>query len=1000
MLIYNKKWLINIYDMIIKEVEMKKLSRAAAMLTALFMSLTVLCFPAAAENDAHYVVTVYNEQNGLPTGEANVIAQTSDGYIWIGSYGGLIRYDGSSFRNYSLENVISSSSIRSLYESTDGKLWIGTNDVGVYTLENDVFTKVECTTENSFLCIRDFAETADGTVFAASNSGVGVIRNGELIPFETDGVFGETFYSIACDKYDHLWLTTTTDSGLVINTDGEILSTVSPDDLGLSAGFYSVANSINGDICVGTEKEIARITFESENLEPSELGVSVHDTDSITTHNSLNVTDNGDILISGLNGFGVMHSDGRFTQLGEKEKALSVNCAIRDYEGNYWLASSSYGVIKYSTGCFDHTNDRSGLENTSINAITKSADRFYIGTDTGLSVFGSDWSPIETELSEMLNGIRIRDIITDKDGRVWMAVYADYAAVCYDPADGSITTYDSSDMMYSNRGRVVYALSDGSVAVGTQHGVAIIRNDQVTEFYDSDDGLTTTSALCIRETIDGALLIGSDGGGIYTIKDGTITNHGFDEGLGEGVVLRMIPDSDDASAWFISAGSSLYYWKDNSFTKLDNFAKGPGSVFDMYDIDGTLWVMQNNGVLSVDKAALLSGNEADTVEHGFTHGLTGSLNANTWNYIDKNGTIYIATRQGVNTFNFHEVENKLPKGIINSITIDGVVYEHPAKLEIPSSASRITIDFAALTYTGTTRLKLAYCLEGFDKRETVLTDENSLTVSYTNLPGGNYTFRISMIDPNGNETPQDISLNIHKARKLTEQPLFWILLTALVIGASVGCVMLVARVKINSIRKRQNEYKRIVEQSLRTFAKTIDAKDPYTNGHSTRVAEYSREIARRMGLSEDEQERIYYIALMHDIGKIGIPDHILNKPGALTEEERRIIQTHVTIGGDILKDFTALNEISKGARYHHERYDGEGYCEKIKGEDIPLVARIIGVADTYDAMSSDRCYRKALPEDVILSELNKGIGTQFDPEIVPYMLDMIADGTAPSQSDR
>ncbi len=977
---------------------MKILSRVVSAFAALFIGITAVCVSvSAASEDSHYVVTVYNEQNGLPTGEANVIMQTSDGYIWIGSYGGLIRYDGSAFRNFSLEGAISSSSIRSLYESADGRLWIGTNDEGIYVLENDVFTKIECTEDNTFLCIRDFAQTSDGTVYVASNSGVGFINDGKLVPVESDGVKGETFYSIACDSYDHLWLTATTESGLMLDASGAVIRDIAPAELGLSAGFYSVANGADGSICVGTENEIALVKFDTNG---DDHDISVYKTGSVTTHNAVAVTDNGDVLISGLYGFGVLSADGGFMELGESENALSVNCSIRDYEGNYWLASSSYGIIKYSQGCFDHTNDASGLGDVSVNAITGSGDCFYVGTDSGLSVFDSNWSPVDNAFESFLDGIRVRDLITDKNGRVWAAVYSDTAIICYDPSADSITAYGADKGLDSNRGRCVFGLSDGSVVAGTQHGVAIIRNGSVSEFYGAEQGLEIPSALCLGESSDGTLLVGSDGGGIYAIKDGTVTNHGFDEGLGEGVVLRMIPDSDDLSAWFISAGSSLYYWKDNSFRKLDNFAKGPGSVFDIHDIGGRLWIMQNNGVLAVDKAALLSGNEADTVEHGFTHGLTGSLNANTWNYIDKDGTIYIATRKGVNTFGFHQVANDMPKGIINSITVDGVVYEHPTELEIPSTARRITIDFAALTYTGTTRLRLAYKLDGFDKTETVLTDEKSLSVSYTNLPGGDYTFSIRMIDPDGNLMPQEISVDIAKSRKLTEQPLFWVLLTVLVVGATMGCVMLAARVKFNHMRRRQNEYKSIVEQSLRTFAKTIDAKDPYTNGHSTRVAEYSREIARRMGLSEDEQERIYFIALMHDIGKIGIPDHILNKPGALTEQERRIIQTHVTIGGDILKDFTALDGISQGARYHHERYDGEGYCEKKRGDSIPLVARIIGVADTYDAMSSDRCYRKALSEDVILSELNKGIGTQFDPEIVPYMLSMIEDGFAPSQSDR
>ena len=137
------------------------------------------------------------------------------------------------------------------------------------------------------------------------------------------------------------------------------------------------------------------------------------------------------------------------------------------------------------------------------------------------------------------------------------------------------------------------------------------------------------------------------------------------------------------------------------------------------------------------------------------------------------------------------------------------------------------------------------------------------------------------------------------------------------------------------------------------------------------------------------------MALLHDIGKIGIPDQILNKEGRLTEEESKIVRTHPALGGDILKNFTALKGISEGARYHHERYDGKGYCTGKAGKDIPQVARIIGVADSYDAMASDRCYRKAMSQEVIARELRKGSGTQFDPEVVPVMLEMMEDGTAP-----
>ncbi|MDE7198161.1 MAG: HD-GYP domain-containing protein [Lachnospiraceae bacterium] len=196
-------------------------------------------------------------------------------------------------------------------------------------------------------------------------------------------------------------------------------------------------------------------------------------------------------------------------------------------------------------------------------------------------------------------------------------------------------------------------------------------------------------------------------------------------------------------------------------------------------------------------------------------------------------------------------------------------------------------------------------------------------------------------------------------------------------------------------RMRQAEYRSIIEESLKTFANIIDAKDKYTNGHSMRVAVYSRELAKKLDLSEEEQERIYYIALMHDIGKVGVADGILNKPGKLTPEEQEVIRNHPRIGGEILKDFKSLPGISDGARYHHERYDGTGYNEGLKGEEIPFYARIICVADSYDAMAADRCYSRGMDAEAIKKEIINNMGTQFDPKIAELMLELMEEGKVP-----
>jgi putative nucleotidyltransferase with HDIG domain len=181
---------------------------------------------------------------------------------------------------------------------------------------------------------------------------------------------------------------------------------------------------------------------------------------------------------------------------------------------------------------------------------------------------------------------------------------------------------------------------------------------------------------------------------------------------------------------------------------------------------------------------------------------------------------------------------------------------------------------------------------------------------------------------------------------------------------------------------------------------TLDARDQYTAGHSAAVAIYARDIAQRMGLSEDEQELIHLCGLVHDIGKIGLPAGLLEKPGPLTLEERRQMEKHSEIGERILRNVDDYSEIADVVRSHHERIDGMGYPDGIHGDEIPLLARIIGVADAYNAMTSDRPYREALPSRVARMRLAQAVGTQFDTAVVAAFEAILATADEDYRSGR
>ena len=198
--------------------------------------------------------------------------------------------------------------------------------------------------------------------------------------------------------------------------------------------------------------------------------------------------------------------------------------------------------------------------------------------------------------------------------------------------------------------------------------------------------------------------------------------------------------------------------------------------------------------------------------------------------------------------------------------------------------------------------------------------------------------------------------------------------------------------ELDMLREQQKRDKQLIREIIESFAKVIDMKDSYTQGHSTRVARYTAMLAKELGYDEDTVEKYYNIALMHDIGKIGIPDQVLNKPGKLTDEEYSVIKSHTERGYEVLKSISLMPEIVVGAAAHHERPDGKGYPNGLKGDEIPRVAQIIAVADTFDAMYSDRPYRKRMNFEKAVDIIRDAAGTQLTSNVVDAFLRLAEKG--------
>ena len=329
-----------------------------------------------------------------------------------------------------------------------------------------------------------------------------------------------------------------------------------------------------------------------------------------------------------------------------------------------------------------------------------------------------------------------------------------------------------------------------------------------------------------------------------------------------------------------------------------------------------------------------------------------------------------------------------------SVRFDGVL-QPPVRrgaIEVGQGVDRVELAPEILNYT-IQEPNVGYYLEGYDKQWTIVSQNNLNNIVYVNLPAGAYTFHLAIFDSAGDRVLEERKFELIKEGELYEQPGFQAYMLLLLSAILIWFTWLVVQRQLNQQQIKLN----MANETVNAIANAVDAKDVRTHQHSMRVAEYSVLIAQEMNCYKWWERKkalsnLRKAAQLHDIGKISVPDAVLNKVGRLTDEEYVQMKSHVTKGAEILKDFTLVEHVEEGTRYHHERYDGRGYPDGLKGEEIPLIGRIIAVADAFDAMTSNRVYRNHMDTDYVMTEMKRGRGTQFDPDALDAFFRLIEKG--------
>ena len=943
---------------------------------------------------ANYVVTIYSTLfNNFPSDAANAVLQTSDGFMWFGGYDGLYRFDGARFTIWDAVTPggFGSSNIRALHEDADRVLWIGTNDRGLVAFQNGAFTVYDRANGLPSNTIRAIASDRSGRLWGGSSEGLFYVnREREVRHIELDTDTRQFVISVCIDMNGNVFVVMNSGELYVYTADGRTIR--HPYE-----GVVSSVGIVSGNrVIAGTRAGNALILrFEDGAFARSDIITTP--LFNITHENPVFEDSSGFIWLLAQNGIGFLDHDERYQHVGNPNGVGFYTGIWQDYQNGFWITASRGGIVNLSPSVFTRVSELMGIEDTgTVNAVVFHDGLMYIGTNDGLLILDARGNLVHTEFSEIFQ-TRVRGIFYDSAGNIWLCTYSDLGVVRYTPATRAHRTWTPVDGMATDRTRLVQELSNGVIAVGTATGINFIKGDYVVTANEAFGTsafiqLPDIMVLSMVYTSDSTLFIGTDGDGIYTINRHGTVRFREQDGLTGGVVLRMLYCERENGVWVGAVPGLCFIDSAGQVHVIDKVP--PHTFLDILQYRDDLILLTSSAIMRANAAMLLD----PYVPFAYSvvnraSGLAAGINANSWNLITDDGRLFFCTDRGVKIYSLeHEFTPFIPNPGVASIHVDGIKHGNfSERIVLPRDAYRMTIELSLLSFGFMGDAVLRYMLVGQDSEPFTLVRGDNMSISYTNLRGGDFTLRVWTEDPYGN-TGSLIEISIFKELGFFEHAAVWVIIAILALSLITLVVVAIIRYRSRRFLEKQREYRTIISQALTAITNAIDAKDSYTSGHSARVAAYSVKIAQQMGMDKDFIENLYYIGLLHDVGKIGIPNEIINKPEKLTEGEYAIMKQHTSIGYEILKEITAIHNLTAGAAEHHERWDGEGYQHGIAGENITLEARIIAAADTYDAMSSDRSYRNMLPKDVIIDEFKLCAGKQFDRQIAEIVIEMIEQG--------
>ncbi len=783
------------------------LSRLLAILLAVLL-LNAAALPGLAAEDsesfeAGYAGTVYDYFSGFPFTEANVMAQTPDGYLYIGSYGGLTRFDGQNF-----EVISDISSAVCLYVDPQGRLWVGTNEMGAACLEQGkltVYGQAEGLPSDS---IRGFWEEPGGGLYIATVSGLVLLEpSGTVLPVLDKRLRTVSVTMLSGDRAGTIYGVTVDGNAFALR-ERSVVSWWSAEEIGADVGCIYADPEKEGVFWCGTEgSEVLRCAADRP--------VSDWEHYSIRGVSGVNclLLEGDRLWVCCGDGIGWLDAGGAFHRLNHIPVRSAVEHILQDLEGNLWISSSRRGVLRLSKSRFTDVNVLAGLDNISVNTVWVEDETVWLGTDTGLKALNAEGNPVKLPARfDELSDVLVRTVVGDGNGSLWICTDSGLGLARYVPKTRRLTYITKKDGLPSNQVRDALVLDDGTLLVSVPEALALLRDGAVSRTWTREDGVCDSELLTMCQAPDGTVLLGSNGDGLFVLDREEIRPFSGANELQGGTILRLRSDPQRQCVWVLSGSGELGVWKDGTIRNLNSFlpnASHSGSPFyDLLLYENDLWLLGGTGLCAVKADSLLAGAAQTGRYYDRSNGLPHVTKPHSRSFVTADGTAWLSGSDGVTRMSFADAEGPehIPMFDIPWVEVDEERFRLPdgQELALNSDNKRLRIHAAAITFA-LEDPELVYRLEGYEDEWTHATAGTLSDIVYTNLPGGDYVFRFGSPGGENGELLAEYSFRIHKELAFYEHPTVWILGILLLLLLVAALIWLILHRQRKALTRKHEE---------------------------------------------------------------------------------------------------------------------------------------------------------------------------------------------------